>query len=307
MGVSRTATAAVTRRTATGSTSARFVDDTVLNIAGTGYQGAGGLYDGFAATQAHVNSANSIAFGPDGQIYFVEGGAFVRRISSRVRGFGDLTDHFIASPDGSEVWRFDGVGRHLQTLHGLTGAVLWSFGYDLDGFLVTITDGSGNITTITRNIGGHATGIVGPYGQATVLLMDGDGRLESVTNSNGETVTLGYSAAGLLGSLATPRGYTHSYLYNVSGELESDEDPAGGSKAIGKTALGETTSRNSGRQLTISTFLGRLTTALVEFMKAGERKQTVTGPDGTATGMTYDNGTSKTTAATRSEHRERDA
>jgi len=58
----------------------------------------------------------------------------------------------LTSEDGSEVYEFDGVSnRHVTTLRPMTGAKLYSFGYDTNGYLVTVTDATGNVTAIQRN------------------------------------------------------------------------------------------------------------------------------------------------------------
>jgi YD repeat-containing protein len=70
----------------------------------------------------------------------------------------------VTSQDGSEVYTFDGAtGHHLQTLRPMTGAVKYQFGYDAAGNLITVTDGSGNITTIQRDGSEHATAILSPF------------------------------------------------------------------------------------------------------------------------------------------------
>ena len=59
------------------------------------------------------------------------------------------------------------MGRHLQTLNGKTGAVLYTFVYDTQGRLTSITDAYQNQTQVIRNPAGNPTGILSPYGQLT--------------------------------------------------------------------------------------------------------------------------------------------
>ncbi|MFN8000958.1 MAG: hypothetical protein U0X75_08100 [Acidobacteriota bacterium] len=65
-------------------------------------------------------------------------------------GFND-SDIAVPASDGTELYKFNSAGRHLQTINTLTGAVKYSFGYDSSGRLITITDGDNNVTTIQRN------------------------------------------------------------------------------------------------------------------------------------------------------------
>jgi YD repeat-containing protein len=48
----------------------------------------------------------------------------------------------VASHDHRELYAVSGDGRHQATLDAVTGTTLWTFGYDDDGRLETITDTS---------------------------------------------------------------------------------------------------------------------------------------------------------------------
>src|SRR4029077_19328040 len=86
---------------------------------------------------------------PDGSVVFTDGRYQVLRIQPALPGMG-TGNSLVPSSDGGEADVFDGAGRHLQTLDGLTGAVRWSFGYDAQQRLVTATDTDGNVIRIER-------------------------------------------------------------------------------------------------------------------------------------------------------------
>jgi RHS repeat-associated protein len=134
----------------------------------------------------------------------------------------------IPSDDGSEVYVFDQQGIHLQTLDSLTGGIKWTFGYNTNSQISTITDGAGLTTTITRDGSGNATAIVGPYGQTTALQLDANGFLASVTNPGNETTVLNNSIGGLLTSITGPLGDTYNVSYNSLGQVTQVRDPLGG-------------------------------------------------------------------------------
>jgi RHS repeat-associated protein len=135
----------------------------------------------------------------------------------------------LTSEDGSEIYVFaGGSGKHIQTLLPMTGAVLYNFGYDSNGVLITVTDGSGNVTTIQRDVNGHPTAIVSPYGQTTNLSVDGNGYLSQVTDPMGNSTKLTTSALGLLSSFKDANGNLYSFQYDANGFLTNDSDPAGG-------------------------------------------------------------------------------
>jgi len=122
----------------------------------------------------------------------------------------------VPSPDASEIYEFDGSGRHLRTMDGLTGVTTLTFQYDSKGRLANITDLDGNITTYERDSGGKPSGIVGPYGQRTVLTVDAQERLHTVTNPAGETTTYFHRADGLMTKQTDPEG--HSFVYSYDGQ-----------------------------------------------------------------------------------------
>lgn len=122
----------------------------------------------------------------------------IRTISAGLRGFtGDSI--LVRSRDGQRVYSFDTKRRHLTTRHALTGSLLYSFGYDSEGRLESVTDGDGNITSVTRELAGEPTGIKTPFGQLTALTLDPNGYLASVTNPAGEVYGFVYSMSGLFG------------------------------------------------------------------------------------------------------------
>jgi RHS repeat-associated protein len=145
------------------------------------------------------------------------------------------TNFLLTSEDGSEVYLFaKSTGRHLQTLRPLTGALKYQFGYDAAGNLVTVTDASGNVTTIKRNASEHATAIVSPYGQTTTLSVDSNGFLSLVTDPAGDTTKFTNDKTGLITARTDAKGNVYNYTYG-QGRLIKDADPAGGYTSLTRT------------------------------------------------------------------------
>jgi YD repeat-containing protein len=166
----------------------------------------------------------------------------------------------VTSEDGSEIYVFAGAsGKHIQTLLPMTGAVLYNFGYDANGLLITVTDGSGNVTTIQRDVNGHPTAIVSPYGQTTTLSVDANGYLSQVTDPMGKSVKLTNTALGLLTSFTDPNGNLHSFQYDGNGFLTKDSDPAAGVINLART------DNASGYSVTETTAQGRSYSGVVAF------------------------------------------
>jgi RHS repeat-associated protein len=145
-------------------------------------------------------------------------------------------DYLIAAQDGLEVYEFDATGHHLRTRWPLTGAIEYQFAYDANNKLVSITDGSGNVTTVQRDANGNPTAIVSPYGLTTTLQTDTTGFLSAVIDPAGNKTALVNGPTGLLATRTDPIGSTFSYSYDGVGRLVRDADQTGGFTALARTA-----------------------------------------------------------------------
>jgi len=248
-------------------------DGIITTVAGIGTQGFSG--DGGAATQAQFAYPVGVAVGPDGGIYIADqNNNRIRRVTPILSRNG-TADFLIPAPDGSEVYSFSYMGRHLRTLDSLTGALRHQFIYDSNGRLTAVQDGDGNTTTIERDGSGNATAIVAPFGQRTALTLDPTGFLSTITNPAGETFQLS-QIAGLLTRLADPKGYVHRFAYDASGRLIRDENPAGGFKTLTRTETPD------GYLVTVTSTLGQTSSYQVGFLSTGEVRRVNTYPDGTS-------------------------
>lgn len=203
----------------------------------------------------------------------------------------------IASEDASVVYEFAADGRHLKTLHGLTGAALLTFGYDSKARLIDIADGSGNHTTVQRDGNGRPTSIVGPYGQTTRLTVDANEYLASVTHPSGAVDMFTTTSTGLLSSYTNPRKKVSKFVYDGQGRLISDTNAASGVQTLtrsetapafdvtlrtaeGRTTQYHTTPGGSGGEARVITNAAGLKT---ETSRAADGTQTTVSPDGTQT------------------------
>lgn len=248
-------------------------DGIISTVAGNGTYGFSG--DGGLAIRAQLDEPIGLALGPEGGLYIADWfNQRVRRVAPMLPS-GSAGDIIIPSDDAREVYIFSGSGRHVQTLNALTGAVLYQFAYDSAFRLTSVTDGSGNVTTVQRDISGNPTAIVGPYGQHTTLTLDANSYLTSITNPASESIQLASTSGGLLTSLTDARGNTHHFAYDALGRLTRDDDPAGGFKTL---------ARADARQaytVTLRTALNRTTTYQVTNQPNGDQNRLNTLPDGT--------------------------
>lgn len=193
----------------------------------------------------------------------------------------------VTSEDGSEVYVFDSTGRHLQTLTGLTGAVLYKFSYDAAGNLSAVTDGSGNVTKIQRDAAERPTAITSPYGQVTSLLEDANGYLSRIVDPAGQTAHFSYDPNGLMLSRTDPDGFDYSYAYDSFGRLANDSDSTRAATTVNRNdSLMLMTAAGSNFSFTVSrsTPLGRTTSYRVNLLpkngNGGGDSTQVTWPNG---------------------------
>lgn len=146
-----------------------------------------------------------------------------------------LTDGnvLIVSGDGQEVYIFSPDGKHLETRTGLMGVLKYSFGYDGNSRLTSITDAYSNLTIISRNGSGQMTSIIAPYGQTTTVAINGQGLVSSITNPNSEVYAMTYKVisqtpptpdiyTSLLETFTKPGTQVSTFTYDGNGRLTKD-------------------------------------------------------------------------------------
>jgi YD repeat-containing protein len=205
------------------------------------------------------------------QIYDGSGGARVAIAKSVSLNPGQ--GYLVSSLDGSEHYIFDSLGRHIKTLNGLTGDLVYSFQYDTQNHLTSIQDNFGNITVFNFS-GGLARSIVSPYGQVTNLIYDSNGFLAQVTNPNGESHALASTSLGLLTSFTKPNGHTSTMSYDADGLLIQDLGAGGNFTSLAQAISGTSTTTTS------SSALGRTTTYLTARTPQGDASSTLTDARG---------------------------
>ena len=178
-----------------------------------------------------LNAPDGISIGPDGSVYVVSStGALLRLAPSLPHS--SLDDLSVASADGSELYRFNRLGKHLATIDTLTGHELRRFEYDAEGRLSSVVEESLRTTRFEREASGAPRAIVSPYGVRTELQVNADGFLSEVRDALGGRTVLEYARGGLLTRRTDVRGGEHVYGYDERGRLVSDQDPSGASQRL---------------------------------------------------------------------------
>ncbi len=242
----------------------------IASVAGTsGYVYSG---DGGPAAIAGLGAAECVEMGSDGSFYIC-GWRRIRRVS----GHANLTtsgDYWATSESGREYYLFSQSRRHLQTVDTLTGTQIYTFTYDSNGYVVTIEDEWGAITTIERTAEGAPLAIIAPEGQRTVVTLNENGYLSKASNSLGEAYSMAYTSDGLLISFTDPRGNSSAMTYDELGRLIKDQGAAGNLWNLARTDNLDTYTVN------MTSAEGRLTSHLVENLPGGDIRRVNTLQNG---------------------------
>ncbi len=226
--------------------------------------------DGGPAIDASNREIYSLALDQEGRLLFADAGnRRIRRISPPFAG-ATLDRYVVPSGDGAQLYVFNRRGRHLRTVDAVTGADVWTFAYDPAGWLTSLTDVDGKTTWIERDLLGHASAIVAPYGQRTELVIDSNKYLAGVIDPAGNETELYHSADGLLRRIRTPIGGEDMASYTASGLLYRNRNPLGGMQYLAKT----------GGRVDMTDPLGRLTRIDIVRGASGQERRAVTRPDG---------------------------
>lgn len=258
----------------------------ITTVAGNGQGGFSG--DGGPATGATMPYPYDVTVAPDNTtLYLTDDSSRVRRVKFAFPAFS-LTDNLLPAKDGSELYAFNAAGRHLQTIDTLTGALRYQFAYSVGGYLNSVTDGSGNVTTVERS-GAIASAVVAPGGQRTTLTVGGGGWLLSAANPASQAHTMTYSTNGLLQTFTDPRSKLHQFTYDALGRLTRDDNPALGSTTLARTE------QSNGYTVTTTSALGRTHSYQVELLATGATRRTVAAASGKKTIMVINTDSSEQT------------
>jgi RHS repeat-associated protein len=248
-------------------------DGIVVDIVG---DGDNTVRENVAGLRTGLDDPWDVDIAPDGAVYVADywNGALRKAVTR----YGQIADGelLVASASGSEVYAFDGRGRHLRTMDARTGATLAAMTYDSVGRIVQIRDADGRDTAIERAIDGTPTAIVSPDGLRTDLALDGDGWLATVTAPGNLATDLGYDPGGLLTSQVEPGGEAHAYAY-TDGRLVSDTDGLGHDQSLAVAITAD------GREVTQRSAAGLSTIYAVSTDVDGSTRREVVHPDGTIT------------------------
>ena len=267
----------------------------VTTVAGSGDIGfSNGSYTGDEgpATQATFDYPHSVTVAPDGSLFVSDyRNHRIRKVYLPLALQGDGDSRYLTlGYTSNELYAFDSSGRHSQTFDTITGAIIQRFSYDSDGYLISIEDRDGNITSIERN-GETPTAIIAPDGQRTELFLNNNGYLATVRDSKGQQWNMHYTLDGLLTIFSDRNKNLSVYDFDASGKLIRDTNAIDGGWILDSTA------GTDYRETSLISGENRVRKFKTEVFAGGARRHTNTFADGSVSIATYEENITTTTAA----------
>lgn len=140
---------------------------------------------------------------------------------------------YVAALSGdSRAFKFTASGRHTETRHSFTNALLYRMSYDAAGRILAIEDVVGRITQVVRAGDGKPIAIVAPTGERTELTLNGENQLSTILLPGNEKHSFEYTGNGLLEKYTNPRNQVSTYEYEDTGLLKRAADATGASKTL---------------------------------------------------------------------------
>ncbi|MBW1981854.1 MAG: hypothetical protein JRJ12_11595 [Deltaproteobacteria bacterium] len=250
----------------------------ITTVVGNGIYGYNG--DGMVATEAELAGPYGVAVDVRGNLYLTDSHNYrVRKVSPPLVLLNNMAEGEIGFAEANGLgYILASSGRHLRTTDLATGTVLYEFGYDAEGNLVSITDRFGGETIIERDSNGKPLAITSPDGITTTLTIDGSNHLTGITCADGESYLFEYTDAGLLTARVEPEGNRFEHVFDEVGRVVDVTDEEGGRWSYSSSASAD------GDILTqVATAEGNLTSYLDHTDTTGAYSSIITAPTGAQT------------------------
>ena len=118
----------------------------------------------------------------------------------------------------NKTYIFDANSLHILTKDSFTKQTIYTFAYNANNKLVSITDAFGMVTTINRDATGSITSITAPHGQINYLDIDANGDLVAVSYEDNSKYEFTY-IKHLMTSETEPNGNNFIHQFDENGKV----------------------------------------------------------------------------------------
>jgi RHS repeat-associated protein len=166
-----------------------------------------------------------------------------------------------------------------QSPSGGTITATYTYAYDADDRLSTITDPNSHVTTYAYDGVGNKTAVTDGNNHTTSYAYDSRNRLTTITDANTNTTVYGYDSGGNQQTVTDGPGHVTTTLYDALNRVTTITQPTGG----GTTTMAYDV---AGRETGLTDPVGNHTTWQYD---SADRLTTLTDPLGHNTTYVYDN------------------
>ena len=211
----------------------------ISTVAGSGAPGFGGFSgDGLPAPQARFDNITSIKMTPAGNFLVVDSeNQCIREIKMHQpkNNWVGTSDFFFPDSE-NELHYFTSDGRHAETVVPDTGKVLYTFVYNSQDRLSSITDRFGNTTVIRWYSNGVPYEIESPDGLVTRLTVDAYNQLTAIDYPDNSGYVFEYeNNDGLLTAKVDPENHRFDHFFDDNGRVTETFDDEGGHWQFSRT------------------------------------------------------------------------
>jgi RHS repeat-associated protein len=208
----------------------------ITTVAGSWTGGYDEVGDGTLPSEARLHMPQDVAVDPAGNLYIADADNFSFRITSnRILKVSSTENGGIQQDSGDfrfnapgEQYITDSAGRHLRTVDPDTQTTLFTFDYDTDKQLETVTDRFGNLVQINRWTDGTYIEIVSPDDITTTLTIDANNDLKLIEFADNNFYEFDYDLDGLMVVEKDPNKNSYTHIFDDQGRLTDVTDEAGG-------------------------------------------------------------------------------
>ncbi len=186
--------------------------------------------DGSSPTEAVLDRPEAMVVDPPGNLYISDtGNRRIRKVAPPSTFSYVIALRGVAFAEENGMgYILDSSGRHKSTIDLDTGCTLYTFGYNQNNNLVSITDQFGNTSTIQRNVSGTPTAVISPDGLTTTLTIDVNNNLTRITYPDMSFYGFEYNPGSLMTVKIEPEGNRFEHMFDSSGKLTDVTDQEGG-------------------------------------------------------------------------------
>ncbi|EQD41219.1 YD repeat protein, partial [mine drainage metagenome] len=146
----------------------------------------------------YLTTPEESAVGPDDRLYLVDPQSLRVLVLQATFPSESTGNFFVSSRSGRSADEFNAFGQEVARYDTATWAPVLRFAYDSAGFLTSITDASGNVTTIQRDSLENPVSISSPFGQVTKLTSNSSQELTAITDPAGDAWQFKYDVNAYL-------------------------------------------------------------------------------------------------------------